>query len=85
MICYPKVAIDQRYCFDQWTHFMASFKGFYNFGKKFFKVKKCGIRLIYPKIFSSLIVLSYSKLNKLPRNLHDLVENQSKWKRVQSI
>ncbi|KAJ9707494.1 hypothetical protein PVL29_002497 [Vitis rotundifolia] len=51
VICYPKVAIDQRYRSDQWTHFMASFKGFYNFGERTFKVKKCGIHLIYAQNF----------------------------------
>ena len=51
VICYPKVAIDQRYRSDQWTHFMASFKGFYNFSERTFKVKKCGIHLIYAQDF----------------------------------
>ncbi|KAJ9676213.1 hypothetical protein PVL29_024957 [Vitis rotundifolia] len=51
VICYPKVAIDRRYCSDQCTHFMASFKGFYNFGERTFKVRKCGIRLIHAQDF----------------------------------
>ena len=40
VIYYPKAAIEQRYCTNQWTHFMASFHGS-------LRMEECGIRLIY--------------------------------------
>ncbi|KAJ9700903.1 hypothetical protein PVL29_006299 [Vitis rotundifolia] len=47
VICYPKAAIPQRFCSDQWTLIDLSFYDFYINSEKALKVKKCGVRLIY--------------------------------------
>ena len=47
VICYPKAAIEESYHSDQWTHFMASFTGFYDYSGRTFKAKKCGVHCIY--------------------------------------
>ena len=39
VICYPKLAIEESYHTNQWTHFKASFGGA--------QVEECGIRLVY--------------------------------------
>ena len=47
VLCYPKAAIEESYHSDQWSHFKASFTGFYDYGGRTFKVKKCGVHRIY--------------------------------------
>ncbi|RVW96819.1 TMV resistance protein N [Vitis vinifera] len=47
VICYPKAAIPERFCSDQWTHSGFTFFDFYINSEKVLKVKECGIRLIY--------------------------------------
>ncbi|KAJ9700895.1 hypothetical protein PVL29_006292 [Vitis rotundifolia] len=47
VICYPKAAIPQRFCSDQWTRIDFTFYDFYINSEKALKVKKCGVRLIY--------------------------------------
>ncbi|KAL6343056.1 hypothetical protein AAG906_017868 [Vitis piasezkii] len=47
VICYPKAAIPERFCSDQWTRIRFFFFGFYINSEKVLKVKECGVRLIY--------------------------------------
>ncbi|KAJ9700901.1 hypothetical protein PVL29_006297 [Vitis rotundifolia] len=47
VICYPKAAIPERFCSDQWTHFGLKFFDSYSNSGKALKVKECGVRLIY--------------------------------------
>ncbi|KAL6343081.1 hypothetical protein AAG906_017893 [Vitis piasezkii] len=47
VICYPKAAIPERFCSDQWTHIVFAFYDFYINSEKALKVKECGVRLIY--------------------------------------
>lgn len=48
---YPQIAIKKKHRSNQWRHFKALFNGLYNCGSKAFKVKKCGVHLIYAQDF----------------------------------
>eukprot|EP00261_Vitis_vinifera_P039751 XP_019080994.1 PREDICTED: TMV resistance protein N isoform X2 [Vitis vinifera] len=46
-----QIAIKKKHRSNQWRHFKALFNGLYNCGSKAFKVKKCGVHLIYAQDF----------------------------------
>ena len=64
MICYPKAAIKEYYCFNQWTDFIASFVCEA-------RVQCCSIHLIYAKDYEQMHDPSMLQGNSSHGNLGD--------------